>query len=277
MTLRQTAASEAALIPQFLGKQRCNITFVVESSESMKAVLGSVKRLLIQTLLTKASLRDSLFNIITFSSKVRREWPFITAPTSQIISQALRGEVVMIFGANVEVFPQHRTFFSPESSVSWSDFLCLPCSCLAGPTTCFPVLLTQCTWLFPGFTPSAAALARISWLLWAWPSLTPPVTLSTCCAQTSLIIRRLYWQPCPPWQLGDLWTSSTCRTQVVLWRRALKATCNEWLTPQEGAVMWSQLVRMECWSRWGWGYWFASKLWTLYTHVTLVHVAELSI
>ncbi|CAB1416564.1 unnamed protein product [Pleuronectes platessa] len=36
----------------------------------MRAVLGSVKRLLIQTLLTKASLRDSLFNIVAFSDKV---------------------------------------------------------------------------------------------------------------------------------------------------------------------------------------------------------------
>ncbi|XP_037622473.1 uncharacterized protein C11orf16 homolog [Sebastes umbrosus] len=70
MTSRQTAASEAALVPPFLGKQRCNVTFVVDSSESMRAALGSVKRLLIQTLLTKASLRDSLFNIMTFSGKL---------------------------------------------------------------------------------------------------------------------------------------------------------------------------------------------------------------
>ncbi|XP_042268458.1 uncharacterized protein C11orf16 homolog [Thunnus maccoyii] len=70
MTSRQTAASEAALIPLFLGKRRCNITFVLDSSENMRAALESVKRLLIQTLLTKASLRDSLFNIMTFSGKV---------------------------------------------------------------------------------------------------------------------------------------------------------------------------------------------------------------
>ncbi|KAE8296748.1 hypothetical protein D5F01_LYC05510 [Larimichthys crocea] len=70
MTSRQMEASEAALIPLFLGKQRCNITFVVDSSENMRAALGSVKRLLIQTLLTKASLRDSLFNIMTFSAKL---------------------------------------------------------------------------------------------------------------------------------------------------------------------------------------------------------------
>ncbi|XP_044048317.1 uncharacterized protein C11orf16 homolog [Siniperca chuatsi] len=70
MASRQTVASEAALIPLFLGKPRCNITFVVDSSESTRAVLGSVKRLLIQTLLTRASLRDSLFNIMTYSGKV---------------------------------------------------------------------------------------------------------------------------------------------------------------------------------------------------------------
>ncbi|GAA6215318.1 uncharacterized protein C11orf16 homolog [Lates japonicus] len=72
MTSRQMAASEAALIPLLLGKQSCNITFVLDSSESTRAVLGSVKRLLIQTLLTKASFRDSLFNIMTFSNKVNR-------------------------------------------------------------------------------------------------------------------------------------------------------------------------------------------------------------
>lgn len=71
MTSRLQTASEAALVPLFLGKQRCNITFVVDSSENMRAALGSVKRLLIQTLLMKASLRDSLFNIMTFSGKVR--------------------------------------------------------------------------------------------------------------------------------------------------------------------------------------------------------------
>ncbi|KAK2842665.1 hypothetical protein Q5P01_012865 [Channa striata] len=70
MTSRRTAASEAALIPIFLGKRSYNITFVLESSENMRVVLEPAKRLLIQTLLTKASLRDSLFNIMTFSGKV---------------------------------------------------------------------------------------------------------------------------------------------------------------------------------------------------------------
>lgn len=74
MTSGQMVTYEAALIPLLLGKQGCNITFVLESSENMRAVLGSVKHLLIQTLLNKASHRDSLFNIMSFSSKVRGIW-----------------------------------------------------------------------------------------------------------------------------------------------------------------------------------------------------------
>ncbi|XP_060892012.1 uncharacterized protein C11orf16 homolog isoform X1 [Labrus mixtus] len=70
MKSRQMEASEAALVPLFGGKQRCNITFIVGSSEDMGAVLGSVKRLLIQTLLMKASHRDSLFNIMTYSGEL---------------------------------------------------------------------------------------------------------------------------------------------------------------------------------------------------------------
>ncbi|KAK2880466.1 uncharacterized protein C11orf16 homolog [Channa argus] len=70
MTSRQTAASEAALIPLFLGKRSCNISFVLDSSENMRVFLELAKRLLIQTLLTKASLSDTLFNIMTFSGKV---------------------------------------------------------------------------------------------------------------------------------------------------------------------------------------------------------------
>ncbi|XP_047452953.1 uncharacterized protein C11orf16 homolog [Mugil cephalus] len=66
----QMEASEAALVPLFQGRRAWNITFVLDSSENTRAVLGSVKRLLIQTLLTKASLRDSLFNIVTYSNKV---------------------------------------------------------------------------------------------------------------------------------------------------------------------------------------------------------------
>lgn len=72
MSSRRTAVSEVALIPLFVGKHGRNVTFVVDTSEDTRAVLGSVKHLLIQALLTKASLQDSLFNIMTFSGEVRR-------------------------------------------------------------------------------------------------------------------------------------------------------------------------------------------------------------
>lgn len=68
MALRQTG-----LIPLIVGKRGCSVTFVMDTSENMKAVLGSVKRLLIQALQTKASTRDSMFNIMTFSHTVRPE------------------------------------------------------------------------------------------------------------------------------------------------------------------------------------------------------------
>lgn len=58
-----------SVIPVLLGKDR-NVTYILDTSEAMAAVLGTVKNLIIQSLLTKASLRDSLFNIITFSYKV---------------------------------------------------------------------------------------------------------------------------------------------------------------------------------------------------------------
>ncbi|XP_040927283.1 uncharacterized protein C11orf16 homolog [Betta splendens] len=72
MAARWTSASEAALVGLFQGKRCCNVTFAVDTSDATRAVLGSVKRLLIQTLLTKASLGDSLFNMVTFSGQVNR-------------------------------------------------------------------------------------------------------------------------------------------------------------------------------------------------------------
>lgn len=58
-----------SVLPLFMGKGR-NVTFVLDSSVGMNGFLGPVKNLIIQTLITKASLRDSLFNIISFSYKV---------------------------------------------------------------------------------------------------------------------------------------------------------------------------------------------------------------
>lgn len=76
---------EATLMPLLLGDRGRGITFVVDSSESATTVLGSVKWLLIQTLLRKAAFRDSLFNIVTFSGHVSlvfnavSEWESLTA------------------------------------------------------------------------------------------------------------------------------------------------------------------------------------------------------
>ncbi|KAJ7998159.1 hypothetical protein DPEC_G00219700 [Dallia pectoralis] len=64
--------TQSRLLPLFLGPRNRNVSFVLDTSEAMSSALGSVKRLLIQTLLTKASLRDSLFNIVAFSYKVTR-------------------------------------------------------------------------------------------------------------------------------------------------------------------------------------------------------------
>lgn len=62
-----------SVLPLFMGKGR-NVTFVLDSSVGMNGFLGLVKNLIIQTLITKASLRDSLFNIINFSYKVHLQW-----------------------------------------------------------------------------------------------------------------------------------------------------------------------------------------------------------
>lgn len=67
---QSTGEPHSRLLPLFLGLRYRNVSFVLDTSEDMSTALGSVKRLLIQTLLNKASLRDSLFNIIGFSYKV---------------------------------------------------------------------------------------------------------------------------------------------------------------------------------------------------------------
>lgn len=64
-------SGRTGLAPLVLGERGCSITFVLDTSERMKAVLGSVKRLLIQALQTKASTGDSTFNLVTFSHTVR--------------------------------------------------------------------------------------------------------------------------------------------------------------------------------------------------------------
>ncbi|XP_062404197.1 uncharacterized protein C11orf16 homolog [Sardina pilchardus] len=71
--------SKANIIPVLMGIRQKNIAFIVDSSETMNAMLGSLKDLLIQTLLAKASLRDSLFNIISCSYKVTK-WRSVSVP-----------------------------------------------------------------------------------------------------------------------------------------------------------------------------------------------------
>lgn len=67
-TIYQLSDSQS-VISALLGKDR-NVTYILDTSEAIAATLGTVKNLIIQSLLTKASLRNSLFNIITFSYKV---------------------------------------------------------------------------------------------------------------------------------------------------------------------------------------------------------------
>lgn len=52
------------------GDRGRSVTYVVDVSEDMRGILVSAKQLLIRTLLRKAALRDSLFNIVTFSGQV---------------------------------------------------------------------------------------------------------------------------------------------------------------------------------------------------------------
>lgn len=73
VTMSSQVSHSQSVLPLFMGKSR-NITFILDSSVGMNGFLGPVKNLIIQTLITKASLRDSLFNIISFSYKVNLQW-----------------------------------------------------------------------------------------------------------------------------------------------------------------------------------------------------------
>ncbi|KAG7281705.1 hypothetical protein CRUP_027777 [Coryphaenoides rupestris] len=67
----QTMAPEVdvslEMVPVFQGNRKQNVVFLLDTSEDMRGVLGSVKHLLIQALLARSSFRESLFNIIAFS------------------------------------------------------------------------------------------------------------------------------------------------------------------------------------------------------------------
>nr|XP_021330086.1 uncharacterized protein C11orf16 homolog isoform X2 [Danio rerio] len=88
MTSSPQESNSRNFLPLFMGKGR-NISFVLDCSVGMNGVLGAVKNLIIQTLLTKASLRDSLFNIISFSYKAT-PWSSRLLPcTPDVVYEAL--------------------------------------------------------------------------------------------------------------------------------------------------------------------------------------------
>lgn len=64
----QSLACQSTL-PLLLGLRQ-NVTFAIDTSEGMYSILRQAKDLLIQTLAAKASLQDSLFNLIGYSHKV---------------------------------------------------------------------------------------------------------------------------------------------------------------------------------------------------------------
>nr|XP_023678579.1 uncharacterized protein C11orf16 homolog isoform X1 [Paramormyrops kingsleyae] len=66
----QSLACQSAL-PLLLGLRQ-NVTFAIDTSEGMYSVLRPAKDLLLQTLAAKATLRDSLFNLIGYSHKVTK-------------------------------------------------------------------------------------------------------------------------------------------------------------------------------------------------------------
>ncbi|XP_055029889.2 uncharacterized protein C11orf16 homolog isoform X1 [Misgurnus anguillicaudatus] len=77
-----------SVLPLFMGKGK-NVTFVLDTCEETNAFMGPVKNLIIQTLVTKASLRDSLFNIISFSYKATPWSSHMLPCTPDIVYQAL--------------------------------------------------------------------------------------------------------------------------------------------------------------------------------------------
>ena len=59
------------MVALFKGHREQNVVFLLDMSENMQSVLGPVKQLLIQALLARCSYRESLFNLMAFSSRVR--------------------------------------------------------------------------------------------------------------------------------------------------------------------------------------------------------------
>ncbi|XP_063053946.1 uncharacterized protein C11orf16 homolog [Engraulis encrasicolus] len=85
----KSQAGAASVIPMLMGMRQRSTTFIVDTSEGMSAMLGPVKNLLIQALLAKASLRDSLFNIISYSYKVTKWQPVCVSCAPDTVFEAL--------------------------------------------------------------------------------------------------------------------------------------------------------------------------------------------
>ncbi|MED6238579.1 hypothetical protein ATANTOWER_025215 [Ataeniobius toweri] len=106
---------EADLVQVLTGCPGCNITYILDVLERTRAVLGSVKRLLIQTLLAKASLRDTLFNIITFSNTGScSELEGSTRDYLLCLSYTTRGSCYLIMFDVHGVLGKVGTFFSAK-------------------------------------------------------------------------------------------------------------------------------------------------------------------
>ncbi|KAK9958889.1 hypothetical protein ABG768_010988 [Culter alburnus] len=88
VTMSSQVSHSQSVLPLFMGKSR-NITFILDSSVEMNGFWGPVKNLIIQTLITKASLRDSLFNIISFSYKATPWSSHMMPCTPDVVYEAL--------------------------------------------------------------------------------------------------------------------------------------------------------------------------------------------
>ncbi|TRY89695.1 hypothetical protein DNTS_032322, partial [Danionella cerebrum] len=78
-----------SILPLLMGSG-INITFILECSERMNGFLGEVKNLIIQTIISKASFRDSLFNIISFSYKATTWSSHMLPCSSSVVYEAVR-------------------------------------------------------------------------------------------------------------------------------------------------------------------------------------------
>ncbi|CAL8263823.1 unnamed protein product [Merluccius merluccius] len=77
------------MVPVFQGNRKQNVVFLLDTSEDMRSVLGSVKHLLIQALLARSTFRESLFNIMAFSHQLNRWSQSMVPCTPNTVYKAL--------------------------------------------------------------------------------------------------------------------------------------------------------------------------------------------